>query len=219
LYARNVGSTAEYDTFVILDYLVSPPLTSATLTPDLPAPQLPGTVVRFLGKGLDGSGSYEYRFVLRDLSGTWTETKPWGTNLWYWDTTGLPTGLYRVALYARNIGSTAEYDTFVILDYLVSPLLTSATLTPDLSAPQLSGAVVRFLGKGLDGSGSYEYRFVLRDLSGTWTETKPWGTNLWYWDTTGLPTGLYRVALYARNLGSTAEYDTSVILDYELIIE
>ena len=123
VWARNAGSTADYEAFTSLEtYVLSTttPVTGVTFTPPpSPAsPQAPGTSVTWSAVASGGSGNYQYQFWLYDGI-SWSIGKPYGAtndNTWAWTTSGLATGTYRVQVWARNAGSTADYEAFTSLE-------------------------------------------------------------------------------------------------------
>jgi hypothetical protein len=72
------------------------------------------------------SGTYQYQFWLHNGT-SWSIAKPYGAtndNTWTWDTGNplLPTGTYKVQVWARNAGSTAAYEAFTpVATYVLQP--------------------------------------------------------------------------------------------------
>jgi parallel beta-helix repeat protein len=120
VWVRNAGSAATYQAFASVDYLLAPPATGATLTPNPLSPQLPGASVDFAATGSGGLGTYEYQFRLRTPAGVWSVSQPYSaTPTWTWNTTGLATGTYRLVVWVRNAGSSATYEAFSFQDYVL----------------------------------------------------------------------------------------------------
>jgi len=283
------------------------PVTVATLTASPVTSQVVGQPVQLTATGTGGSGTPEYQFMVR-IGGVWT-SQPWTTNpVWNWNTTGMPAGVNFLAVYVRNVGSTAPYEAWKTLNYTLAPvgtpiagaatsisstgftanwsLATSATsyrldvstsstfasfvtgynnknvgnvtssvvtgLTPGTTyyyrvrasnaigtstnsnritvitstpvalatltanpATQAVGQPVQLTATGTGGSGTPEYQFRVR-IGGVWT-AQPWTTNpVWNWDTTGMPIGTAFLAVYVRNVGSTAPYEAWKTLNYQL---
>ena len=81
----------------------------ATLSTNLPGPQPSGTLVTVTAHGTGGSNNYEYLFRLM-VSGVWTTMQDYSTsNTWRWDTAGYPSGEYRIGVYVRLVGDSAEF--------------------------------------------------------------------------------------------------------------
>jgi len=221
--ARSVGSTAGWDTFQVVTYVLQGPgaATSVTLTPSPASPGNVGDNVLFAAVASGGSGTYEYQFWLYNGDGTWTVKKPYATpgNAWTWDTTGMTAGAtYYVSVGTRNAGSAAAWDCSQVVAYTFSESVTSVTLTPSPGSPQTLRPSVLWTGSASGGSGSYEYQFWLYNGDGTWTVKKPSATpgNTWTWDTTGLTAGTYYVDVSARNAGSSSAWDVYQVVPFVL---
>jgi len=218
VYVRNAGSSAKNEAVKTLSYvLASPPTAGATLSPDLASPLLIGNNnITFTAGGVGGSGNYEYRFWLK-TGGVWSPTGAYSTtDTWTWNTLGVPAGTYGVQVYVRNAGSSAKSEAVKNLSYVLVPSTpaTGATLSPDHASPQTAGTDVTFTAGGVGGSGSYEYKFWVK-AAGVWTPMQGYSaTETWTWDTTGLTPGSYRVQVYVRNVGSSAQYEAVIGMAY-----
>src|SRR5688572_24700411 len=78
-----------------------------------------GTVVMVTATG-DCAGTPEYRFWVRDLSGTWNMTQDYGGNQFNWNTTGLAPGMYGLGVWIRQQGSGDEYEQYAAIDFVVT---------------------------------------------------------------------------------------------------
>ena len=119
---RNAGSTAPFEARTTIAYTLTPPVTGVTLTPSLASPQAPGTSVTWTASASGGSGSYEYMIQLYSpTTGAWSTVKDYTVpgNTWAWDTTGLAPGSYIVDVWARNAGSTAMYEAYLGVYYVL----------------------------------------------------------------------------------------------------
>jgi FtsP/CotA-like multicopper oxidase with cupredoxin domain len=206
---RNAGSTVPLDVVQALFYSIEIPVSGATLLPNVASPQIAGTSVIFTAAGTGGSGTYEYQFWL-NTGGVWAIVQPYSaTNTWTWNTTGVAAGSYNVAVRVRNAGSSVLLDVVQALFYDIqaSNPVTGATLTPNVASPQAAGTSIIFTAAGIGGSGSYEYEFWLN--TGTWAIVQAYSTtNTWTWNTTGVVSGSYNVAVRVRNAGSSVLLDT-----------
>jgi FtsP/CotA-like multicopper oxidase with cupredoxin domain len=120
VWVKNAGSAATYEALVFVDYVLAPPATGATLNATPVSPQAPGTSVGFAAMGSGGLGTYEYQFQLRNSAGVWSVQQAYSaTSSWTWNTAGLPTGNYRGVVWVRNAGSSATYEAFDFLDYVL----------------------------------------------------------------------------------------------------
>jgi hypothetical protein len=53
--------------------------------------------------------------------GVWSVGQNYSTdNTWSWDTSSVAAGNYRVLVHVRNLGSTASYEAYRVIDYVVS---------------------------------------------------------------------------------------------------
>ncbi len=219
VWARQAGSTAAYDAYTTISFLLSPTASSVSLTPSVASPQLPGTSVTWTATASGGSGTYEYRFWL--YNNGWNIVKDYAVpgNSWNWDTTGLPGGTtYYVTAWARNAGSTASYETNqTSAPYVIAaPPASAVTLAPSPSSPQTIGTTVTLTASASGGSGTYEYRFWL--YNNGWNIVKDYAVpgNSWNWDTTGLAAGTHFLTVWARDVGSAAPYEAYFTIPFDL---
>jgi hypothetical protein len=102
--------------------LAAPP-TAVSLTPSPVSPAMVGTSVKFTAAASGGTGTYEYKFLLR-LPGdtTWNMVRAYSTEpTWTWNTAGLAVGTYQVVVQARGVGSTSSFETSQAISYGLSP--------------------------------------------------------------------------------------------------
>ena len=83
------------------------PPTSVSLTPNLPSPQVEGAEVTFTALVTGVFGSYEYRFLVRNVFGLIDE-QPYSSSNTFQYIGG--SGTYIISVWARNAGSTARYQ-------------------------------------------------------------------------------------------------------------
>ena len=130
-------------------------------------------------------------------------------NTWTWNTAGMAAGTYRIEVDVRNAGSTAALEAWNQSDFVLSPPAAAVTLGGAPASPQSIGANVVFTASGSGGSGTYEYKFWLRN-GGTWTVVKDYTVpgNTWTWNTAGMAAGTYRIEVDVRSAGSTAALES-----------
>jgi hypothetical protein len=69
-----------------------------------------------------GGVSPQCYFTWRDTSGVWHVGQAYSsTASWTWNTTGLLAGTYVVQVWARSSGSTASYEAYSSVSYLLNP--------------------------------------------------------------------------------------------------
>jgi len=206
--------------FLFFDVNHAPPVSSVTVSADKPSPKTVGAKITFTATASGGSGSYEYYFTYRNpVTATWSVGQAYGArSSWLWNTAGLPTGNYSVQVWARNAGSTAAYEAYKGLTYILNNPVAAVAVTTNPASPKTVGAKITFTATASGGSGSYEYYFTYRNpVTATWSVGQAYGArSSWLWNTTGLPAGNYSVQVWARNAGSTAAYEAYKGLTYIL---
>ncbi|BEH11541.1 hypothetical protein GSUET_31530 [Geobacter sulfurreducens subsp. ethanolicus] len=207
----NITGISAPGTTMSLTYGVTPtPATGVTVTTDKVSPQVAGTTVTFTASGSGGSGSYEYRFSIKSPSGAWSTPQAYSsTATWAFNTTGKAAGTYLVEVAVRAAGSTASFEAYKNVSFVVSTnAATGVTVTTDKASPQVAGTTVTFTASGSGGSGSYEYRFSIKSPSGAWSTPQAYSsTATWAFNTTGKAAGTYLVEVAVRAAGSTASFE------------
>ena len=201
------------DAFVAINYtLTSTICASVTASAAPPSPSLAGTPVTFTGVA-SGCSSPLYQFwVLLPGSATWTVAQAYSSNAQFaWNNTGRPAGLYRYSVWVRDSSSSGVScnslgcnDNFVGINYTLTSACTSATASDAPPASSTSSTAVTFTGVA-SGCTNPLYEFwILVPGSSTWTVAQPYSTGATFnWNTTGLPSGLYRFSVWVRDAGSS----------------
>ena len=225
VWVRNAGSTADaYDNpaangsvaFAITSSNQSQngPLKVTSLTADRTAPQIVGTAVTFTATTSGGLTPYQYKWWVFDGI-DWAVVQPWSTsNTFVWTPTTANAG-YRVSVWVRNAGTTAdtyENNANPSISFPISPLppappLLLTAINANLTSPQPAGASITFSAVATGGSGNYQYKWWIFD-GASWTVATGWSnSNAFTW-TPGAPSANYRVAVWIRNASSTSDsYD------------
>ncbi len=69
------------------------------------------TTASFAASASGGTGIYEYQYLLRDTHSVWSIVQSYGAaTTWSFDKTGATPGSYLLVVWARNAGTTVEYD-------------------------------------------------------------------------------------------------------------
>jgi hypothetical protein len=164
----------------------------------------------------DASGGltpYQYKWWVFDGI-DWTVVQPWSTsNTFVWTPTTANAG-YRVSVWVRNAGTTADtYDNNAnpSISFPISPLPACASVAPDghqreSDLAQPVGASITFTAVARR-VGNYQYKWWIFD-GASWTVATGWSnSNAFTW-TPGAPSANYRVAVWVRNASSTTDaYD------------
>ena len=198
-----------YDAVASATYVLNP-CTVATLTPDHPSPQTPGTVIA-LNANATCTGTPQYRFWIRPPGGTWTVVQDYGSSSSYgWNTSGKAAGSYGLEVDIRDQGSSASYEAVANLPYTLNPPCTSATLTPSPASPQSVSTTVTLTATS-SGCPNPRYQFWELDPGSRWSMVQDYSSSSTYaWKTSGLAAGTYRLEVDVRDQSSTAAYDSVV---------
>jgi hypothetical protein len=222
VYARNVGSLLGYEEYKTISYAIvsTAPATGATLTANVASPQVAGTSITFTAGGTGGSGSYEYQFWLKIGSGAYVMVRDYASsNTWTWDTSGSAAGMDGVQVFVRNVGSPLGYEAYKTIGYTIlsTAPATGATLTANVASPQVAGTSITFTAGGTGGSGTYEYKFMLKIGSGAYVMVRDYASsNTWTWDTSGAAVGMDGVQVFVRNVGSPLGYEAYKTIGYTI---
>jgi len=187
------------------------PATGATITTNLPSPQLPGTPVVFTAAGAGSTSPYDYQFWL--LSGTtWTMVQAYGNGA-SWTLPGTtPAGNYTVAVEVRTspLVPRDAYGTNLAFKVGWTPA-TGATITPSLPSPQPVGTAITFTAAGAGSTNAYDYQFWLNNGT-AWTMVQAYGNGAAYTLPSYMPPGTYSIAVEVRTSPLVARdaYGTNV---------
>jgi hypothetical protein len=201
------------DSLASMAFPIGPPLppTSVTLTAREPSPQRAGTNIFFTAIATGGSSPYQYKFrVSTDGGATYTTVQDWAQ--WssvFWWTPQTAIADARISVWVRSTGVTVDAPQVeATMSYVVLPpspiVLTS--LTADTPSPRQAGSTIFFRANGSGGVTPYEYKWWVFD--GTWQVAQNWSSSSIFIWTPMTPSSGYRIAVWLRNAGSTADaYD------------
>jgi hypothetical protein len=251
VYARTLGNDTLYDAQDRIWFVVTndPPVTGLELFADMPSPfyisSPPGTV-NFTALASGGSGNYEYQFWLYDPNIPPEETSNWIPLTWtsgpppyyrpvpvYVSSPDIPLdfyypGRYIIKAYARNVGSTVDFEVMSKMVFMVSDAepVTDVTLVANTASPfslMDLGGPVEFSAHATDGVGPQEYQFWIKNVSmpySSWSLEQDYGIgNKLSWDPSVLEPpfeGSYMVKVYARSSESTLPYEAQKTIMYTL---
>jgi hypothetical protein len=212
VWARDATSSAAYDSFTSINYLVYPaaPCSSVTESATPPSPTLAGTQVTFTATAT-GCSSPSYQFwLLTPGASAWTIVRPYSSTATYsWNTTGSAAGIYSYSVWVRDASSTAGYDAFFpgTTYTLTTNACTSVTASAAPASPQAAGTAVTITA-GASGCSNPRYTFWILPPGGSWTiALANSSTAIFNWNTTGLVAGTYSYSVWVRDVTSTGSYD------------
>ena len=179
-----------------------PRIQTLGLTSDKTAPQVARTTIVFTATASDGTTPYQFKWFLFDGT-SWTAKTAWvSSNTWSW-TPGSGNTAYRVGVWARSGGASedsAEAAASVPFPVQPAPRVSTVTITPNASSPQLTGTTVHFTATSSGGEGPYDYRWWTFD-GATWQPSGGWVSGGSFDWTPGVP-GNYRIGVWARSAGN-----------------
>ncbi|HEX7485204.1 MAG TPA: triple tyrosine motif-containing protein [Vicinamibacterales bacterium] len=214
VWVRRDGVTTTYEDWRSSGYFTitqdsasaSPQIVS--LTTDRTFPAGLGLVTRLTTVAIGGSAPLQYKFWLySEATGTWTVLRDYDQAddvVW----TPTTSGRYLVQTWVRQTGSSAPYEAWKALGWLVvQGELTIAGISPNVGMPVTKNTPITWTATAGGGSGAIEYQFWLGDLSAnTWTILQPYGaSNQLRWTPT--TTGTYVLQVWVRTQGSSVLYE------------
>ena len=200
-----------------------PPVSSVTLDADKTSPAPLATVgtVRWTASASGGSGSYDYQFWVRDLAGNWAIAQAFGNGDTF-DWIPSAAGNWSVVVWAKNLGSSAQYEAYqgVGFQVLNEQPVTAVSLSANKTSPAPLATVgtVRWTASASGGSGSYDYQFWVRDLAGNWAIAQAFGNGDTF-DWIPSAAGNWSVVVWAKNLGSSAQYEAYQGVGFQVLNE
>jgi cell wall-associated protease len=126
IHARQTGSALAYESYVDVSYVLSAttlgaPCSSTAFTPNPTSPRPTGTTVTWTATAT-GCTSAEFQIWLLPPAGGWRIARDWSTTPTFdWITTGATPGSFTFELHARQVGSTAAYEAYSDVSYVLSP--------------------------------------------------------------------------------------------------
>ena len=192
------------------------PCTGVTWNAPSPAsPQAPGTQVTFSGTAT-GCPHAVYQFWVQPPGGSWTILQAYSSaSTATWNTTGLAAGTYLFDVWAKDAGSTADWDAHVSPNpaYTLQVPNTCTAVTwnaPSPTSPQTPGVQVTLKGTAT-GCSSPVYQFWVQPPGGAWTILQAYGaSSTATWNTAGQATGTYIFDIWAKQSGSTASWEAHI---------
>jgi hypothetical protein len=225
VWAKQRFSTRSYEAFAYVTFtlvVVSGTTHCQAVNVDAspPSPSLKGTSVLLTATPVSCDAA-QYKWWVRDTAAHWAIVQDYpGGSTYTFSTTTRPAGTYLLGVWVRQTGSTANYEVFSFITYTVTippkQVCSSVNISPDLTSPQAPGAVVTFTAAAL-GCDTPNYKFFVAAPGGAFTEVQPYGaTDTLFWNTAGLSPGPWQIGVWARQAGSTKNYEAFAFITFQL---
>ena len=199
-------------------------LTALALTANKPAPQPAATTITFTATPTGGVTPHQYKWLVHNGL-QWSIVSDWSTsNTYNWTPASSNAG-YRVGVWVRSAGLTADSPEFTnsvdfpITAALAAPVpapappptgttttgrLTSVSLTANKTAPQPAATTVTFTATPTGGATPHQYKWLVHNGL-QWSVASEWSTiNTFNWTPATSNAG-YRVGVWVRSAGLTAD--------------
>jgi hypothetical protein len=217
---RAAGSTATVEaqdageTFTLSDACTG----TWTISSTNPSPGTVGELLSLTATGPSCANPQYYAWFMAPPSGVWQQIAPYSTsNTVQVSTTGFAPGTYNFQVWTRDQHAKALYTNWAQFSTsLVDSACTGGAITSSPPGVALLGTVVTLSGASSTCQHP-TYEFWMLPPSGGWSQVQSFGTSSTYkWSTFGLPPGTYYFEVWARDVASTAPYDTYSALSYTL---
>jgi RHS repeat-associated protein len=218
--STNSGEATNATRFAI----VNGPVRSVTLTPNKPSPQPAGTPITWTASATGGSAPISYEWMVSpDNGATWTTLGALGTsNQIVWTPQGA-SSQFRVLVNAWSYDADFEAgpQATTSANYVITPRVSSVTLTPSRLSPQAVGTAITWTAVASSGTPPLSYKWSMSSNGGsTWSVLKDWTPNATQWSWTPAAVGaqyLFSVSVRSSNgsdpSGEATAYTAYVITD------
>ena len=188
---------------------------AVTLSANPSSPQPVGTAITVtaIASGCPSPNPLYEFWILRPGSSTWQLARSYSASpAFTWNTSGVPSGVYRISVFARDAAgsglysnSFGRYDTFNAGEYLTlkSTSCTGVSLSASPAAAAMVGTTFSFAATA-SGCPNPLYQFwILNPASNKWLLAQSSGPSATYsWNTTGNAAGTYRFSVLVRDAAS-----------------
>jgi hypothetical protein len=207
VWARSAGSTVTSgQVFGVRPFPINPlPPTLISLTANKVAPQVVNTSVILTANLSGGVAPYQTKWWLHDGT-SMTLLRDWATGVALTWTPTIPNPNYRIIVWARSAGSTVTSgQVFGVRAFAINPLPPTLTsLTADPSAPRIVGTPVLLMTTLVGGVAPYQTKWWLHDGT-SMTLLQDWVTGVTLTWTPTAPNAAYKIIVWGRSAGSTAD--------------
>jgi subtilisin family serine protease len=212
--ARGPSNEGLSEVAVSKPFVIYTRATGVTLTPNLVAPQAPGTPVTWTASAAGGLAPYQYRFLIWD-GAVWNEGRAWGSSSTFVWTPSIANAGYKIAVLARGSWNTGTSEVTVAQPFAIRPFVTALALTSDVAAPQATGATISFTATATGGEAPYQYQYAVWD-GVAWTIARAWATsNAFAW-TPGTANANYRVVVQARSGWNSGDKEMATVRSFPI---
>ena len=184
-------------------------VSNVTLTSNKTAPQAPGTAITFTAQPSGGIAPYQYKWLISDGVTTTVAANWTSSNQTSWTPT-VANSKYVVSVWVRSAGNSAdalEASTSLAFPNLCNSggaAATSVALVANRVAPQPPLTAITWTATPVGGVAPHEDKWRVSDGT-TWTVAVNWSTtNSFVW-TPSAANANYRVEVWVRSAGSTAD--------------
>ena len=198
------------------------PCASVAASPNPASPANVGTTVVITASSTACPNPQYQFFTLAPGASSYTLARAYSTTATFsWNTTGLVAGTWRIGVWARDTASTGTFSTSLgtfdasteVFYMLVNPNNCTAVGLSAGTPPQPSnaGTTVTFTATGTcpHASPSFQF-FTLAPGAGAYTVAQAYSTSpTFIWNTTGLVSGTWTVAVWVRDAMSGGTYSNS----------
>jgi hypothetical protein len=202
---------------------LDPTCGSTTIGTDVPSPQFVGAAVTLIASSAGCPNlSPRYQFRLLSPAGVWSTVQDFSISATApWNTTGYAPGTYMIAVYVKDAASTKAYDTYAFMSFTLQiDYCTATNIGADKASPQPPNTTVTFTAIKT-GCSNVMYQWWL-NKAGVWAlvpgHDYAHSTDTFIWDTTGLPSGLYQIGLWAKQAGSLKKFDAFADITYTIVV-
>jgi hypothetical protein len=152
----------------------------------------------------------EYRFWRFDASTGWMEVQPYGPNPTYtWTPAYADVGVHSLQVWARRIGSPAEYDSWESTTFSISTgePVRFFVFKSSSPSPMAAGSPITWTAEATGGRGPLSYQFWRLDVDG-WHIVQGYSTSGTYtWTPTAADVGSHMIQVWARSVDVPASYE------------
>ena len=152
----------------------------------------------------------EFRFWRFDASTGWMEVQPYGPNPTYtWTPVYADVGVHSLQVWARRIGSPAEYDSWESTTFSISTgePVRFFVFKSSSPSPMAAGSPITWTAEATGGRGPLSYQFWRLDADG-WHIVQGYSTSGTYtWTPTAADVGSHTIQVWARSVDVPASYE------------